>query len=113
MDGNKDDYRPRPLHYHLQPEQLAQALPDLPDVFPYDSLYIEITLQLGGTGKPSEARRLSTHYHRGVSALLIGSWSSRVGRKTFLAFSLLFLVSRSLQPCTEPSPKLLPYPFKG
>lgn len=112
MERNKGDaQRPRPPQYRLQQEQLTQPPSDLPTGFPYESLYVKITLQLGGTGKPSEARRLAPHYHRGVSALLTGVWSSQLDHKTFLAFSLLFLVSGSFQPCTEPIPKPLPFPF--
>lgn len=112
MEGNKGDaQRPRSPQYHLQQEQLTQPPSDLPTGFPYERLYVKITLQLGGNGKPNEARRLAPHHHRGVSALLTGVWSFQLDHKTFLAFSLLFLVSRSFQPCTEPIPKPLPFPF--
>lgn len=113
MEGNKDDaQRLRPLNIAFSwRSSLGLSLSDLPTEFPDESLHAKITLQLRGTGKPSEARRLAPHYHRDVSALLTRVWSSQLDQKTFLAFSLLFLVSRSFQPCTEPVPKpLSPFP---
>lgn len=113
MEGDKDDARrSRPLNIAFSGHSsLGLSLSDLPTGFPDESLCAKITLQLRGTGKPSEARRLAPHYHREVSALLTGVWSSQLDQKTFLAFSLLFLVSGSFQPCTEPVPKPLPFPF--
>lgn len=74
MEGNKGDaQRPRSPQYHLQQEQLTQPSSDLRTGFPYERLYVKITLQLEGTGKPNEARRVgSTLPQRG---LCLADWS--------------------------------------